>query len=117
MSAPRWRRAAASTSSSASARRARAQLRGEPLRCGRLFLAGDAYSDAALKQVWRAEHFSWWMTSMLHRFPDDDAFGMRLHAILLQEVARGGGAARVRLPLAGRGRIARRELRRGRGLV
>jgi p-hydroxybenzoate 3-monooxygenase len=32
-------------------------------------LAG--YSEAALRRVWRAEHFSWWMTSMLHRFPDD----------------------------------------------
>jgi hypothetical protein len=93
MSAPRWRRAAASTSSSASARRARAQLRGEPLRCGRLFLAGDAYSDAALKRVWRAEHFSWWMTSMLHRFPDDDAFGMRLQEAQLEYVCRSPAAA------------------------
>jgi p-hydroxybenzoate 3-monooxygenase len=31
----------------------------------------DAYSQTCLKRVWRAEHFSWWMTSMLHRFPDD----------------------------------------------
>ncbi len=82
-----------------------------PLRCGRLFLAGDsahivpptgakgmnlaiadvsllaraltallrdgrsdladAYSDTALRRVWRAEHFSWFMTSMLHRTGDD----------------------------------------------
>ena len=28
-----------------------------------------AYSDTCLGRVWRAEHFSWWMTSMLHRFP------------------------------------------------
>jgi p-hydroxybenzoate 3-monooxygenase len=33
----------------------------------------DAYSGTVLRRVWRAEHFSWWMTSMLHRFPDDDA--------------------------------------------
>ncbi len=86
----------------------------EPLRYGRLFLAGDAahivpptgakglnlavndvkvlaaalaafyrdkgeealqaYSATALKRVWRAEHFSWWMTSMLHRFHDDTPF-------------------------------------------
>ena len=32
----------------------------------------DAYSDTCLRRVWRAEHFSWWMTSMLHRFPDGD---------------------------------------------
>ena len=30
-----------------------------------------AYSDTCLRRVWRAEHFSWWMTSMLHRFDDD----------------------------------------------
>jgi p-hydroxybenzoate 3-monooxygenase len=33
----------------------------------------DGYSAACLRRVWRAEHFSWWMTSMLHRFPGDDA--------------------------------------------
>jgi p-hydroxybenzoate 3-monooxygenase len=32
----------------------------------------DAYSATCLKRVWRVEHFSWWMTSMLHRFPEDD---------------------------------------------
>ena len=31
-----------------------------------------AYSDTCLRRVWRAEHFSWWMTSMLHRFGEDD---------------------------------------------
>jgi p-hydroxybenzoate 3-monooxygenase len=90
----------------------------EPMRYGRLFLAGDAahivpptgakglnlavndvrvlaaafldffhsgredglqgYSATALKRVWRAEHFSWWMTSMLHRFHDDTPFQHRL---------------------------------------
>ena len=29
----------------------------------------DGYTDACLRRVWRAEHFSWWMTSMLHRLP------------------------------------------------
>jgi p-hydroxybenzoate 3-monooxygenase len=38
----------------------------------------DAYSDAALRRVWRAEHFSWWMTSMLHRAPDPDPFAAAL---------------------------------------
>jgi p-hydroxybenzoate 3-monooxygenase len=38
----------------------------------------DAYSSTCLKRIWRAEHFSWWMTSMLHRFPGDDAFQQRL---------------------------------------
>jgi len=89
----------------------------EPLRFGRLFLAGDAahivpptgakgmnlaladvsvlaraliaffregredllndYSKTSLARVWRAEHFSWWMTSMLHRFEDANAFDRR----------------------------------------
>lgn len=34
----------------------------------------DAYSATCLRRVWRAEHFSWYMTSMLHRFPDTDSF-------------------------------------------
>ena len=37
-----------------------------------------AYTETALARVWRATHFSWWMTSMLHRNPDDDAFGDQL---------------------------------------
>ena len=90
----------------------------EPLRHGRLFLAGDAahivpptgakglnlavsdvkvlagaladalkagdesgldaYSETSLRRVWRVQHFSWWMTSMLHRFEGDDDFQLRL---------------------------------------
>ena len=38
----------------------------------------DAYSETCLRRVWRAEHFSWWMTTMLHRAPDDDEFTLRL---------------------------------------
>jgi len=38
----------------------------------------EAYSTTCLRRVWRAEHFSWWMTSMLHRFLDDDAFQQRM---------------------------------------
>jgi p-hydroxybenzoate 3-monooxygenase len=90
----------------------------EPMRFGRLFLAGDAahivpptgakglnlaasdvhylaealrefyaeksatgldgYSQRALARVWKAERFSWWMTSVLHRFPDTDAFSQKI---------------------------------------
>jgi p-hydroxybenzoate 3-monooxygenase len=38
----------------------------------------DAYSSRALERVWRVQHFSWWMTSMLHRFAGDDDFQMKL---------------------------------------
>jgi p-hydroxybenzoate 3-monooxygenase len=51
---------------------------------GRMHLL-DAYSQTCLKRVWRAEHFSWWMTSMLHRFPDDP-FQQRLQRSQLDYV-------------------------------
>ena len=38
----------------------------------------EHYSEKALRRVWRAEHFSWWMTSMLHQFPGNDRFQERL---------------------------------------
>jgi p-hydroxybenzoate 3-monooxygenase len=38
----------------------------------------DEYSADCLRPIWRAQHFSWWMTSMLHRFPDSDAYQTRL---------------------------------------
>jgi len=38
----------------------------------------DAYSDKALRRIWKAERFSWWMTTFLHRFPETDAFGVRM---------------------------------------
>ncbi|HEY6886299.1 MAG TPA: 4-hydroxybenzoate 3-monooxygenase [Solirubrobacter sp.] len=38
----------------------------------------DAYSSRALERVWRVQHFSWWMTSMLHRFAGDDDFQLKL---------------------------------------
>ncbi|HSM20620.1 MAG TPA: 4-hydroxybenzoate 3-monooxygenase [Rubrivivax sp.] len=89
----------------------------EPMRFGRLFLAGDAahivpptgakglnlaasdvgllaqalaefyggspagidhYSQRALARVWKAERFSWWFTSLMHRFPDTGGFGLRM---------------------------------------
>jgi p-hydroxybenzoate 3-monooxygenase len=90
----------------------------EPMRFGRLFLAGDAahivpptgakglnlaasdvkylssafieffkdksaagidhYSQRALARIWRAERFSWWLTSLMHRFPDSEDFGQKM---------------------------------------
>lgn len=105
----------------------------EPMRYGRLFLAGDAahivpatgakglnlavndvrvlsealcgwfrsgdtrlidrYSDRVLKRVWRAQHFSQWMSTMLHRFPDDDPFTQRLQRNQLEYVCSSTAAA------------------------
>jgi p-hydroxybenzoate 3-monooxygenase len=104
----------------------------EPMRHGRLFLAGDAahivpptgakgmnlavadvwrlsralerffssgrddllesYSDECLRRVWRAEHFSWFMTTMLHR-RDGDEFGTRLQLSQLRYTAASTAAA------------------------
>ncbi|MBV7409132.1 4-hydroxybenzoate 3-monooxygenase [Maritimibacter sp. DP1N21-5] len=43
----------------------------------------DAYSDTALRRVWKAQRFSWWMTSMLHVFPDHPEFDQKLQSIEL----------------------------------
>ena len=37
----------------------------------------DAYTPTALRRVWRAQHFSWWMTSMLHLADDATEFDLR----------------------------------------
>jgi p-hydroxybenzoate 3-monooxygenase len=105
----------------------------EPMRRGRLFLAGDAahivpptgakglnlavadarvlaqvlagwyagggerilgtYSPRCLARVWRAEHFSWWMTAMLHRFHGEDGFHRKLQLAQLAYVAASRAAA------------------------
>jgi len=52
----------------------------------------DAYSDAALARVWRCTHFSWWMTSMLHRSGDE--FDARLQLAQLERVCSSEPAAR-----------------------
>ncbi len=54
----------------------------------------ECYSQTCLRRVWRAEHFSWWMTSMLHRFPDDDGgFQHRLQLSQLRYVTTSRAAA------------------------
>jgi p-hydroxybenzoate 3-monooxygenase len=40
----------------------------------------DQYSEICLRRVWKAQRFSWWMTSLLHRFPDDSGFERRRQA-------------------------------------
>jgi p-hydroxybenzoate 3-monooxygenase len=53
----------------------------------------DGYSATCLRRVWRAEHFSWWMTSLLHRFPDATPFQQRLQLAELDYVTRSRAAA------------------------
>lgn len=105
----------------------------EPMRCGRLFLAGDAahivpptgakglnlavadvtllatalvewyqtkdaklldsYSDTALRRVWRAQHFSYFMTTLLHADPEADAYARALQLAHLRYVGRSSAAA------------------------
>jgi len=62
------------------------------------YRAGDRsllaeYSSTCLRRVWRAEHFSWFMTSMLHRFPDGDAFQQKLQLSQLRYVCTSTAAA------------------------
>ena len=38
----------------------------------------DHYSGRALARIWKAERFSWWLTSLMHRFPDEGSFGHKM---------------------------------------
>ncbi len=53
----------------------------------------DAYSTECLRRVWRAEHFSWWMTSMLHNTPGADEFDRKLQLSQLRYVTTSTAAA------------------------
>jgi p-hydroxybenzoate 3-monooxygenase len=53
----------------------------------------DGYSNAALRRVWRAEHFSWWMTTMLHKLPGNDPFDVKLQLSQLRYVTTSDAAA------------------------
>ena len=71
------------------------------------FDALDAYSARCLNRVWRVQHFSWWMTSMLHRTADRDPFTERLQLSQLRYLTSSTAAATsfaenyVGLPLTG----------------
>ncbi len=53
----------------------------------------DRYSSTALRRVWKAQRFSWWMTSMLHRFPGTDSFQHRVQLAELDYVTSSRAAA------------------------
>jgi p-hydroxybenzoate 3-monooxygenase len=56
-------------------------------------LAG--YSERCLRRVWRCEHFSWWMTTMLHVQPERDDFDRKLQLAQLRHVTTSPAAARM----------------------
>jgi p-hydroxybenzoate 3-monooxygenase len=53
----------------------------------------ERYSEICLRRVWRAQHFSWWMTSMLHRFDGGDGFDYRRQLAELDQVTTSRAAA------------------------
>ena len=44
----------------------------------------EKYSEICLRRIWKAERFSWWMTNMLHDFPENDAFTQRIQRTELE---------------------------------
>jgi p-hydroxybenzoate 3-monooxygenase len=52
-----------------------------------------SYSERCLARVWRAQHFSWWMTQMLHLDPHDDAYGDQLSRSQIRYVCNSRAAA------------------------
>ena len=55
----------------------------------------EAYSQTVLRRVWRAQHFSWWMTSMLHRFSGATDFDLRRQIAELETVTSSPAGARL----------------------
>ena len=55
----------------------------------------EAYSATCLKRVWQVQRFSWWMTALLHRFPEADMFGERLRDAELRNVVTSRAASQA----------------------
>ena len=53
----------------------------------------DGYSEKALSRVWKAVRFSWWMTAMMHRFPDTEGFGAKIQLAELNYLTHSKAAA------------------------
>ncbi|MGJ7520600.1 4-hydroxybenzoate 3-monooxygenase [Variovorax sp. LT1P1] len=53
----------------------------------------DRYSDLCLRRVWKAERFSWWFTSLMHRFPDTGEFGQKIQEAELDYLVHSPAAA------------------------
>jgi p-hydroxybenzoate 3-monooxygenase len=52
------------------------------------------YSDVCLRRIWKVQRFSWWMTSLMHRFPDANAFDQRRQVAELDYLSTSDAAAR-----------------------
>jgi p-hydroxybenzoate 3-monooxygenase len=55
----------------------------------------DGYSARALARVWKAERFSWWFTSLMHRMPEGGAFGARMQEAELAYIMSSPAARQV----------------------
>jgi len=55
----------------------------------------ERYSELCLRRVWKVQRFSWWMTSMLHRFPDDNPFDQRRQVAELDYVTSSRAASQT----------------------
>jgi len=53
-----------------------------------------SYSDVCLRRIWKVQRFSWWMTSMLHKFPEANAFDQRRQVAELDYLSSSDAAAR-----------------------
>ena len=54
----------------------------------------DAYSERCLRRVWRAERFSWWFTSLMHRFPENGEIGQKLQEAELDYIVHSEAGSR-----------------------
>jgi p-hydroxybenzoate 3-monooxygenase len=55
----------------------------------------DGYSDRALRRVWKAMRFSWSVTTMMHRFPDQSPYDQRMQQVELDMLATSTAARQV----------------------
>ncbi len=55
----------------------------------------NRYSEICLRRVWKVQRFSWWMTSMLHRFPEENPFDRRRQLAELDYVTSSRAAAQT----------------------
>ncbi len=55
----------------------------------------NTYSERALRRIWKAERFSWWLTSLMHRFPDSEGFGQKMQEAELDYLVNSKAASTV----------------------